>query len=84
MKKDGTAVVEEIDDSSSQLTKKVDDLLEKFVGIRDDELSGEIVDIGKNAVEPDVFAAQLDAKLSDFEFPDDFVLDVYDLLHPGN
>lgn len=81
MKKDGTAVVEEINDEFTQLTAKVDDMLENFVGIRDDELSSEIVNLAKEAKEADIFAGELDAKLADFEFPDDFVLDVYELVN---
>merc|ERR1711935_1144259 len=42
------------------------------------ELSQTIYDKAKAAGEADVFAEELDKALSDFEFPDDFVLDVFD------
>merc|ERR1719488_60265 len=76
MKKDGTAEVVEVNDADELTKKKIDDLLEQFVGIRDDELSGQIFDLA----EADIFGGSLDEKLSDFEFPDDFVLDVFEMV----
>jgi len=81
MKKDGTAVVEEVDDAKVKMVKKVDDMLEQFVGIRDEELSQTIYDLAKTSSEADLFAGALDEKLADFEFPDDFVLDVYEMIN---
>jgi len=78
MKKDGTAVVEEIDDAVVKIVGEIDDMLDSFIGIRDIELSQTIYDKAKAAGEADVFAEELDKALSDFEFPDDFVLDVFD------
>jgi len=83
MKKDGTAVVEEPDDKVMGLVKKVDDLLEANIFIRDTELAQTIYDLAKAAKEADLFAGALDEDLGDFQFPDDFVLDVFDLVH-GN
>jgi hypothetical protein len=81
MKKDGTAVVEEVDDALVAMVTKVDDMLENFVGIRDAELSQTIYDLAKSCGEADLFAGALDEKLADFEFPDDFVLDVYEMVN---
>lgn len=81
MKKDGTAVVEEVDNAVVIMVNKVDDMLEQFVGIRDAELSQTIFDLAKSNAEADLFAGALDEKLSDFEFPDDFVLDVYEMIN---
>lgn len=81
MKKDGTAVVEEVNDAVEKLKVKIDDMLEQFVGIRDDELSAQIYDLAYSSKEADLFGGALDEKLNDFEFPDDFVLDVYELVH---
>merc|ERR1712166_1588253 len=78
MKKDGTAVVEEIDDAVVKIVGEIDDMLDSFIGIRDIELSQTIYDKAKAAGEADLFAEELDKALSDFEFPDDFVLDVFD------
>lgn len=83
MKKDGTAVVEEPDDKVMELVKRVDDLLEANIFIRDTELAQTIFDLAKAAKEADLFAGSLDEHLGDFEFPDDFVLDVFDIVH-GN
>jgi len=79
MKKDGTAVIEEVNDEVAKMVTKIDDMLEQFVGIRDSELSATIFDLAKANAEADLFAGALDEKLSDFEFPDDFVLDVYEM-----
>jgi hypothetical protein len=82
MKRSGEAVVEDVaSDAVKEVINKVDTLLEKFIGIRDEELSTTIYDLAKAATESDVFAGKLDAELSDFEFPDDFVLDVHELVH---
>ena len=81
MKKDGTAVVEVIDDTVVLMCGKVDDMLDQFVGIRDIELSNTIYDLAKASKEADFFAGALDEKIADFEFPDDFVLLVYDMIN---
>jgi hypothetical protein len=80
MKKDGTAVVEVVDDVAVKKKTAVDDMLEEHVGIRDAELCAMIYDLAKEASDADEFAGKLDEKLSDFEFPDDFVLDSYELV----
>jgi len=83
MKADGTAKVEDIaSDAQMALINKIDDLLENFVGIRDMELSTTMYELAREAREADIFAGSLDSKLADFEFPDDFVLDVFELVHP--
>jgi len=82
MKTNGAAVVEDEPTSEvNNIINKIDDMLEKAVGIRDNELSTTLYHICKEVKAPDVFATQLDSQLSDFEFPDEFVLDVYELLH---
>lgn len=82
MKHTGGAVVEDVPtDAVVQIVTKIDDMLEQFVGIRDQELSTTVFDLAKAAKEAEAFASQLDEKLTDFEFPDDFVLDVFELVH---
>jgi len=84
MKQNGTAVIEdEPTDAVQTLVGKIDDLLEQFVGIRDQELSTSMFHMAKDSKEADEFAGQLDQNLTDFEFPDDFVLDVFELVHPN-
>jgi len=84
MKTNGAAVVEDEAPSDIQLLiNKIDELLEQFVGIRDNELSTTMYHIAKECKEADHFAAQLDTHLTDFEFPDDFVLDVFEMVHPS-
>jgi hypothetical protein len=70
-------------DAKVAVITKIDELLEQFVGIRDQELSTTIHDLAKAAASDDVFAGSLDAQLADFEFPDDFVLDVRSYARPG-
>ncbi|KAI3368676.1 hypothetical protein L3Q82_025671, partial [Scortum barcoo] len=60
-----------------QATKKVDDLLESYMGIRDLELATTIVEAGKDKKNPDDFAEALDSVLGDFAFPDVFLFDVW-------
>uniref|UniRef100_A0A673JI58 GIPC PDZ domain containing family, member 3 n=1 Tax=Sinocyclocheilus rhinocerous TaxID=307959 RepID=A0A673JI58_9TELE len=57
--------------------KKVDDLLESYMGIRDLELATTIVEAGRNKKNPDDFAEALDSVLGDFGFPDVFLFDVW-------
>jgi len=81
MKKDGSMAVETVDDKTEELVTKIDDMMESFIGIRDAELSRTIFDLAKETKDPELFAGQLDKKLSDFEFPDDFVLDAFELVN---
>jgi hypothetical protein len=82
MKKDGSATVETAASGADEkMITKIDDLMENFIGIRDSELSTSIFYMAKAAKEADEFAGALDEQLGDFEFPDDFVLDVFELLH---
>jgi hypothetical protein len=81
MKQGGGVVVEEVSDEQTKMVNKIDDLLEAQVGIRDEELSTTIYHLAKSAKEADELGESFDQKLSDFAFPDDFVLDVFELLH---
>ncbi|NXI41769.1 GIPC1 protein, partial [Galbula dea] len=56
---------------------KVDDLLESYMGIRDSELAATMVELGRDARDPDALAQALDSQLGDFAFPDEFVFDVW-------
>eukprot|EP00054_Salpingoeca_dolichothecata_P008382 m.47755 g.47755 ORF g.47755 m.47755 type:complete len:294 (+) comp17694_c0_seq1:949-1830(+) len=69
-------VIDEPSSKDSGLISKVDDLLENFVGIRDLDLATSIFDIAKQSKDAEALAESLDKQLNDFEFPDDFVLDV--------
>ncbi|XP_053575397.1 PDZ domain-containing protein GIPC1 [Bombina bombina] len=57
--------------------QKVDDLLESYMGIRDSELAGTMVELGLDKQNPDDFSQALDRSLGDFGFPDEFVFDVW-------
>ncbi|KAF6736175.1 PDZ domain-containing protein GIPC1 [Oryzias melastigma] len=74
----GPATVEdEPTEFEEKAIKKVDDLLESYMGIRDTELAATMVEVGRFKKNPDEFAMALDETLGDFAFPDEFVFDVW-------
>ncbi|NXX47673.1 GIPC1 protein, partial [Tricholaema leucomelas] len=74
----GPATLEEQPSAFEELAvAKVDDLLESYMGIRDSELAATMVELGRDAGDPDALAQALDAQLGDFAFPDEFVFDVW-------
>uniref|UniRef100_A0A8C6TU89 GIPC PDZ domain containing family, member 2 n=1 Tax=Neogobius melanostomus TaxID=47308 RepID=A0A8C6TU89_9GOBI len=74
----GPATVEdEPSEFEEKAVKKVDDLLESYMGIRDTELAATMVEVGRDKINPDEFAMALDETLGDFAFPDEFVFDVW-------
>ncbi|XP_029003418.1 PDZ domain-containing protein GIPC3 [Betta splendens] len=73
----GAATVQEVNEFEERATKKVDDLLESYMGIRDLDLASTIVEAGKDKKSPDDFAEALDTVLGDFAFPDVFLFDVW-------
>ncbi|XP_026854123.1 PDZ domain-containing protein GIPC2 isoform X1 [Electrophorus electricus] len=74
----GPATVEEMPTAfEEKAVKKVDDLLESYMGIRDMELAATMVEVGRDKQNPDEFAMALDEALGDFAFPDEFVFDVW-------
>ncbi|KAM4551632.1 PDZ domain-containing protein GIPC2 [Odontesthes bonariensis] len=70
-------VEEEPTEFEEKAIKKVDDLLESYMGIRDTELAATMVEVGRDKKNPDEFAMALDETLGDFAFPDEFVFDVW-------
>ncbi|XP_062457480.1 LOW QUALITY PROTEIN: PDZ domain-containing protein GIPC1 [Rhea pennata] len=74
----GPATVEEQPSAfEERAVAKVDDLLESYMGIRDTELAATMVELGRDARDPDALAQALDEQLGDFAFPDEFVFDVW-------
>ncbi|KAM9244387.1 PDZ domain-containing protein GIPC2 [Dugong dugon] len=74
----GPATVEEVpSETETKAVKKIDDLLELYMGIRDTDLATTMFEAGKDKVNPDEFAVALDKCLGDFAFPDEFVFDVW-------
>ncbi|XP_014005268.1 PDZ domain-containing protein GIPC3 isoform X1 [Salmo salar] len=74
----GSATVQEVpNEFEERATKKVDDLLESYMGIRDLDLATTIVEAGKDKMNPDDFAEAMDSVLGDFAFPDVFLFDVW-------
>uniref|UniRef100_A0A8C3SYQ5 GIPC PDZ domain containing family member 2 n=1 Tax=Chelydra serpentina TaxID=8475 RepID=A0A8C3SYQ5_CHESE len=80
----GPATVEEVpSEIEEKAIKKVDDLLETYMGIRDIELAATMVEAGRDKNNPDEFAVALDEALGDFAFPDEFVFDVWGAIGDG-
>ncbi|XP_075062991.1 PDZ domain-containing protein GIPC1 [Mixophyes fleayi] len=70
-------MVKEVSVIEERAVQKVDDLLESYMGIRDSELAGTMVELGMDKQNPDDFSQALDRSLGDFAFPDEFVFDVW-------
>uniref|UniRef100_A0A8C5PSZ9 GIPC PDZ domain containing family member 1 n=1 Tax=Leptobrachium leishanense TaxID=445787 RepID=A0A8C5PSZ9_9ANUR len=74
----GPPTVEElVSGIEEKAVQKVDDLLESYMGIRDSDLAGTMVELGMDKQNPDDFSQALDRSLGDFAFPDEFVFDVW-------
>nr|XP_033771910.1 PDZ domain-containing protein GIPC2 isoform X2 [Geotrypetes seraphini] len=74
----GPATVEQMpSELEEKAIKKVDDLLEAYMGIRDIELAATMVEAGREKKNPDELAVAFDETLGDFGFPDEFVFDVW-------
>ncbi|KAJ1085171.1 hypothetical protein NDU88_005304 [Pleurodeles waltl] len=74
----GTATVEEApSDFEEEASKKVDDLLESYMGIRDVELASTMVETAKDKQCPEDFVQGLDSIFGEFAFPEEFVVEVW-------
>lgn len=73
----GGATVEEApSDVEAEAARRVDDLLESYMGIRDPELAA-VVETARSSAGTQAFARGLDAVLGEFAFPDEFVVEVW-------
>ncbi|XP_045848309.1 PDZ domain-containing protein GIPC3 isoform X3 [Meles meles] len=74
----GAATVEEMpSEFEDEASRRVDDLLESYMGIRDPELAATMVDTSKKTRSVQEFAHRLDSVLGEFAFPDEFVVEVW-------
>eukprot|EP00071_Canis_lupus_P053775 XP_542175.2 PDZ domain-containing protein GIPC3 [Canis lupus familiaris] len=74
----GAATVEEVpSEFEEEASRRVDDLLESYMGIRDPELASTMVDTSKKTASVQEFARRLDSVLGEFAFPDEFVVEVW-------
>ncbi|VTJ73453.1 Hypothetical predicted protein [Marmota monax] len=74
----GAATVEEApSEFEEEASRKVDDLLESYMGIRDPELACTMVETSKKTGSVREFACCLDSVLGEFAFPDEFVVEVW-------
>ncbi|XP_067410301.1 PDZ domain-containing protein GIPC3 [Emydura macquarii macquarii] len=74
----GTASLEEGPSAlEEEVARRVDDLLESYMGIRDLELASTLLDVARERPSPAEFAAGLDSVLGEFAFPAEFVAEVW-------
>ncbi|XP_006179372.2 PDZ domain-containing protein GIPC3 isoform X3 [Camelus dromedarius] len=74
----GAAAVEEMpSEFEEEASRRVDDLLESYMGIRDPELASTMVETSKETASVQEFARHLDSVLGEFAFPDEFVVEVW-------
>ncbi|XP_056615233.1 PDZ domain-containing protein GIPC3 [Triplophysa dalaica] len=78
--KGGATVQEMPNELEDTVIRKVDELLESYMGIRDEELATTIVEAGRDKKNANDFAEALDSVLGDFGFPDVFLFDVWGAL----
>ncbi|XP_068776441.1 PDZ domain-containing protein GIPC3 [Struthio camelus] len=60
-----------------EAARRVDDLLESYMGIRDSELASTMVETAKECPSAAELAKGLDSVLGEFAFPDEFVAEVW-------
>jgi len=78
LNKKGQFQVEEVDETATLATDKINGLLESFMGINDTELSQSIWEIGSAQDNPHNFAVALDeSEIGAFGFSDDLVFDLW-------
>lgn len=74
----GPATVEEMpSEVTAKAIGKIDDLLELYMGIRDNELATTMFEAGNGKGNPEEFAVEINTILEEFEFPEEFVFDVW-------
>ncbi|KAM4050247.1 PDZ domain-containing protein GIPC3 [Anomaloglossus baeobatrachus] len=85
LRNNGTATLEELPSNGEQeMTCKVDDLLESYMGIRDMELASTLVETAKEKTSPEEFGRGLDNLLGEFAFPAEFILEVWEAIIQAN
>jgi len=78
LRSNGKATIEAVPSlAEEKAVNKIDDLLESFMGIRDQDLAKSIWECGKNKTNPDQMLQALDQEIGDFGFPQDFIFDVW-------
>ncbi|KAJ7308360.1 hypothetical protein JRQ81_008899 [Phrynocephalus forsythii] len=74
----GSATLEEApSEFEEEAARRVDDLLESYMGIRDAELASTMVEMAKELESPEAFTRGLDLLLGEFAFPEEFVAEVW-------
>ncbi|NWJ08413.1 GIPC3 protein, partial [Crypturellus undulatus] len=74
----GAATLEEGPSATEEAAaRRVDDLLESYMGIRDSELASSMVETARGAGSTAALAAGLAALLGDFAFPEEFVVQLW-------
>jgi len=78
LKSNGTAEVEEVDSVRSQAEANINQLLENFMGINDEELASQIWDLAEGKTNTMELAEAIDnSDLEAFGFTDDFIFELW-------
>lgn len=82
LKEDGVVIVQRnLSSWILKATERVDDLLESFMGIRDNELAHVMIDLAKDKETVDDFAMAIDSgSLAEFRFPNEFIINVWKII----
>jgi len=83
LKSNGSKASIEIDDErTTTLIEKVNEILEAFIGIDDLELGEHLLEIAKGSQSaPDLASVISNSDLATFQFPDDFIQNLFDIVH---
>lgn len=78
LKANGTAAIEEVDNSRSLAEENINKLLENFMGINDSELASQIWDLAEGKTNTMELAEAIDnSDLEAFGFTDDFIFELW-------
>ena len=81
MRKEGNATVETDSDQVSHVYEKINNLLETYMGINDNELATQIWEIGHDKRNPHDFVVAMDtSELETFGFTDDIIFDLWGII----
>ncbi|XP_074640757.1 PDZ domain-containing protein GIPC3-like [Tubulanus polymorphus] len=78
LRANGSASMEnEFDKAEQSAIKKIDELIENYLGVADGVLAQSIWEIGKSKDNPSQFALEVDNNFSEFGFSDEIVFDIW-------
>ncbi|XP_033637213.1 PDZ domain-containing protein GIPC3-like [Asterias rubens] len=73
-------VTEELNDFESMAITKCDDLLESYIGIRDESLAETLVGLFKGKTDFSDFMKAVEEELGELDFPEEFIFDLWGVM----